>query len=266
MSENQEPHHEPKEKEVLVSPSAQAIHDTILQEGINELERTSKALFFSGLAAGLSMSFSLIAEGLLSASLPDSEWKGLVSGFGYSVGFLIVILGKQQLFTENTLTPIIPLLHHKSWGTLLKVLRLWGWVLVANLLGALLIAIVIAKTHVFSLAVQTAFLEIGLKAMEPDFGTTIVSGIFAGWLIALLIWLIPYAETARVWVIIIITYVVSIGHFSHVIAGSVETFTLAAMGGAAWSEVLLGFILPALVGNVIGGVVLVAAINHAQTK
>ena len=87
----------------------------------------------------------------------------------------------------------------------------------------------------------------------------------AGWLIALMVWLLPYAETARVWVIIIITYIVGIGHFSHVIAGAVEIFTLGFMNQASWWTTITQYLLPTLFGNVIGGVIIVAALNHAQT-
>lgn len=100
--------------------------------------------------------------------------------------------------------------------------------------------------------------------MEHGFGTTLLRGIFAGWLIALMVWLLPFAESARVWVIIFITYLVGLGHFSHIIAGAVETFTVAAMGQQAWLAVLGGYIVPTLLGNILGGVSLVAILNHAQ--
>ncbi|MFD3003581.1 formate/nitrite transporter family protein [Pontibacter toksunensis] len=253
-----------QESSLHQSPSAKAIHHAIFLEAETELERPSSALFWSGLAAGLSMGFSMIAEGLLMAYLPDAHWSTLVSNFGYSLGFLIVILGKQQLFTENTLTPILPLLHKKNGATLWNVLRLWGIVLFANLLGALVIALVSAHTTAFDAHVMSAFSKIGHKAMEQDFSAVLVRGIFAGWLIALMVWLLPYAQSARVWVIIFITYIVGVGHFSHVVAGAVETFTLAAMEQATWWSVSVNYILPALIGNVIGGVILVAALNHAQ--
>src|SRR3954451_25035553 len=105
---------EESEAEELRSPGGAVIYRAVLKEGMEELERPSSALFWSGLAAGLSMGASLIAEGLLSSHLPDSEWKPLVTKLGYSVGFIVVILGRQQLFTENTLTPILPLMREKT--------------------------------------------------------------------------------------------------------------------------------------------------------
>lgn len=109
------------------------MHETIRLEGEEELKRSNSALAFSGLAAGLSMGFSLIAQGLLQAHLPDAGWTPLVVNWGYSFGFLIVVLGRQQLFTENTLTVILPLLVRRDRKTLLAVARLWAIVLVANL-------------------------------------------------------------------------------------------------------------------------------------
>src|SRR5919205_4524491 len=104
-----------------ISASAQVVHEVIRQQGEDELRRTSSGLAWSGLAAGLSMGFSLIAEGLLNVYLPDAQWKPLVTKLGYSVGFLIVIIGRQQLFTENTLTPIIPLLTRRDGKTFWNV-------------------------------------------------------------------------------------------------------------------------------------------------
>jgi len=269
MSEVQQPEAgqrgaEQEEAERRSAPSGKVVYKAILKEGEEELARPSSALFWSGLAAGLSMGFSMIAEGLLMAHLPDARWRPLVAKFGYSVGFLIVILGRQQLFTENTLTPILPLLQRKDGADFMNVLRLWAVVLVANLLGALLIALVAARTSAFEPEVQRAFVVMGHKALEHDFGTTLLRGVFAGWLIALMVWLLPFAESARVWVIIIITYVVGVGDFGHIIAGAVETFALAAAGQKAWSAVLGGHIVPTLVGNILGGVTLVATLNHAQ--
>src|SRR4051812_22425274 len=116
------------------APRGAIVYQAILMEGEEELARSSAALFWSGLAAGLSMGFSMIAEGLLVTYLPDASWRPLVAKFGYSAGFLIVILGRQQLFTENTLTPILPLLQRKPKATLANVLRLWTIVLIGNLL------------------------------------------------------------------------------------------------------------------------------------
>lgn len=255
---------EEKEVEERSAPAGKIVYKAILKEGEEELERSSSALFWSGLSAGLSMGFSLVTEGLLTTYLPDTHWRPLVAKFGYSVGFLIVILGRQQLFTENTLTPMLPLLKRKDGKMFLNVLRLWAVVLVANLLGAFLFAWAAARTAAFDAEIQRAFSEIGHRALEPTALTILWRGVFAGWLIALMVWLLPFAETARVWVIIIITYIVGLSHFSHVIAGAVEVFAVAAMNEASWLTALGHYVAPTLIGNILGGVTLVAALNHVQ--
>jgi formate-nitrite transporter family protein len=257
----------PKEKKAVEGqsrPNAALIHETIRAEGESELDRTACALLLSGLAAGLSMGFSLTVEGLLHAHLPDASWKPLVSSLGYTIGFLIVVLGRQQLFTENTLTPILPLLHNRDGRTFLRVLKLWAIVLAANIVATWAFAAVIAHTPLFAPEIKNAFSEISHKVVASPFGTVVLKAIFAGWLIALMVWLLPGADSARVLVILIITYVVAIGGFSHLIAGSVDGFYLVETGQATWADYVLRFFAPTLIGNVLGGVTLVAALNFGQ--
>lgn len=255
---------EVKQVEARTTPRAVVIYEAIRREGEDELRRPSSALFWSGLAAGLSMGFSLVTEGLLRSYIPEAPWRPLIAKFGYSIGFLIVILGRQQLFTENTLTPILPLLRLPSRNTLLHVLRLWGIVLAANLIGALIFAFVVGRSGIFDAHVRSTFSAIGLEVMQADFLTVFLRAIFAGWLIALMVWLLPLAGTSRIWVIVILTYVIGIGRFSHIVAGSVETLFVVVTGEATWSEFFVRFMLPTLLGNILGGISLVAALNHGQ--
>jgi formate/nitrite transporter FocA (FNT family) len=255
---------ERKRAEDHTALNAAVVHEAVLREGAEQLLRPSASLAFSGLAAGLSMGFSLIAVGLLHAHLPDEPWRPLLSSFGYTVGFLVVVLGRQQLFTEDTLTVVLPLLSRRDARTLLDILRLWAIVLVANLLGALALARVVGNTAVFDPGIHEAFAAIGHEALMGGFGTILLRGIFAGWLIALMVWLLPFAETARFFVVVIITYLVKLGGFAHIIAGSVEVLYLVTTGAASWGMYLGGFMLPTLLGNILGGVVLVAMLNQAQ--
>jgi formate/nitrite transporter FocA (FNT family) len=246
------------------APGVAVVYEAIRREAESELRRPNQALFWSGLAAGLSMGFSFLAEALLHANLPSASWQPLLSKFGYSVGFLIVILGRQQLFTENTLTPVLQLLQEKSRGTLVNTTRLWGVVLGANLVGTLMFALVLATTSVITPETLSAFDFIATHALDGGFSNTLVRAIFAGWLIALMVWLLPVAETSRVTVIIIITYLVGIAGFPHIIAGSSEVFYALFTGTASPATALTDFFLPTLLGNTIGGVAMVAAINYAQ--
>ena len=264
LGEQSEKHSEEKKISEAKSLDAETTYEVVRREGIHELERTTSALAWSGLAAGLSMGFSFLAQGLLQAHLPDVSWRPLVVRLGYSVGFIIVILGSQQLFTENTLTPMIPLLAHKSWERLRNVLRLWTAVLVTNVVGAFLFALVVGKLAVVEPATEQALSALARESMRAGPATTLLHAVFAGWLIALMVWMLPAAKSAHLWVIVVMTYLIGIGGFAHVIAGATEVFYAGLRAEATWSAVVIGFLVPTLVGNVLGGVTMVAALNHAQ--
>jgi formate/nitrite transporter FocA (FNT family) len=255
---------EKKQVEERLAIGANVVYETIRREGEEELQRPATALAWSALAAGLSMGFSVVAEGLLRAHLPDQPWRPLIASAGYCVGFLIVILGRQQLFTENTLTSVLPLLVRKDLTTLLRMLRLWAVVLSANLVGAFLFALCLGKTGIFDAKMHQTLTEIGAAHLGAGFGTVLMRAIFTGWLIALMVWLLPGAESARVSIIIIITYLVGISGFNHIIAGSTTMFFLVVTKSISWGTYFTQFFFPTLLGNVIGGLSLVTALGHAQ--
>ena len=253
-----------EEVEEQSRPNAALIHETIRAEGESELDRAPWALICSGLAAGMSIGFSLVAQGELYARLPEGPARDLITPLGYTVGFLIVIVGRQQLFTENTLTPILALIHNRDARTLWRVVRLWGIVLVANIAGAVLFATGLAHGSGFDPAVMSAFAALGRDAMHADFHVMFVHAIYAGWLIALMVWLLPAADTSRPLIIVIITYVVSVCGFSHIIAGSVDSAFLVEIHQASIKDFFVRFFEPTLLGNIVGGVALVAALNYGQ--
>jgi formate/nitrite transporter FocA (FNT family) len=253
-----------QEAEDRTSVSAVVVHETVRYDGEEELKRPASALAWSGLAAGMSMGFSFVAQALLQSRLPETSWRPLIVRAGYSLGFLIVIIGRQQLFTENTLTAIIPLLARRDLETFAKVLKLWAIVLTANLTGAHLFAWVVGNTPMFKSEVQAAMLSVAQEAADVTFGTAILRGIFAGWLIAMMVWMLAAIDTGRITVIIVLTYTVAVASLTHIIAGAVEVLFLVMVGVKSWGAVAWGYLLPTLLGNIIGGVSLTAAVNHAQ--
>lgn len=247
-----------------VALGAHVVYEAVRLEGEDELERPAAALAWSGFAAGLSMGFSLLAEAALFSFLPDRPWRLLISHVGYSVGFLVVILGRQQLYTENTLTVVLPMLLHKDLKTLLQVLRLWAIVLSTNVVGAFLFALTLGRLHFLEASLQQSLLEISQLHIGPGFWTVFMRAVFAGWLIALMVWMLPNAGASRVAIIVIITYLISLAGLSHIIAGSTNVFFLVVSGHLAPASYFTKFFLPTLVGNVVGGVSLVAALAHGQ--
>jgi len=253
-----------EEAEERTSVSIDVVHEAIRKDGDEELNRSTSALSWSGLAAGLSMGFSFVTQALILAHMPDLPWRPLIVRLGYPVGFLIVIIGRQQLFTENTILAIIPLLARRNIPTLLRVVRLWLVVLVANMIGAHIFAWVVGNTPMFKPDIQQAMLDLAKKAMEVSFGAAVLRGIFAGWLIAMVVWMLAAVDSGRIAIISILTYVVGLGDFTHIIAGAVEVLFLPMTGVTSWMTVAWGYLLPTLIGNIIGGTALTAAINHAQ--
>jgi formate/nitrite transporter FocA (FNT family) len=183
---------------------------------------------------------------------------------GYPLGFLIVIIGRQQLFTENTLTAIIPLLARRNWTTLIAVLRLWAIVLATNLCGAHIFAWAIAHTEVLRPEVLHALNELGGEAVNVSFGDAILRGIFAGWLIASVVWMNAATDSGRFTIIVTLTYIVGLAGLTHIVAGAVDVLYVVMTGERTWISVITGYIVPTFIGNVLGGVSLVSALNHAQ--
>ena len=248
-------------------PEARVIHELIREEGEKMLERSAKAMAWSAMGAGLSMGFSFFTMAIIRGALPEgAPWARLVGGFGYTIGFIIVILGRQQLFTESTLSAILPLLTRKDGETLWQVARLWTVVLVFNILGTFVFAWLVSHPGLFDDEVNKALRKVAEEAMKDTFVPTMVKAILAGWLIALIVWLIPGAGQSRLLLILIITYVVAAAHFSHIIAGSVEAAFNVFVGHISLAEYFTRFMIPTLIGNTIGGVSLVAILNHAPVR
>ncbi|HYP13965.1 MAG TPA: formate/nitrite transporter family protein [Bryobacteraceae bacterium] len=256
--------HEEHDAEQRTSVRARVVHEAIRRDGEEQLDRSVAALGWSALAAGLAMGFSLVTEALLKHHLPEAEWAPLISKAGYGIGFLIVIIGKQQLFTENTLTPMIPLMRSPRPKMFANVLRLWTVVFVANMIGAHLIAWFLGSTPVLRHEFHTAMASVAHEAINVDFWSAFVRGIPAGWLIAMIVWLRAATDSGEIAIILILTYVVALGGFTHIVAGTVEYLYLVVRGAASWPAFVTGYMIPVLAGNMIGGISIVAALNHAQ--
>ena len=154
----------------------------------------------------------------------------------------------------------------KRWRTFWRTAELWAVVLAANMVGVTLFAAAVVHTDLVGSEVREAFATLAAREYGVPFGTALVRAVFAGWLIALMVWLLPFAETARVSVIVIVSYVIGLAGFFHIIAGSVAALYAVLAGLRPVDAFLTEFFLPVLLGNILGGVALVAAINYAQVN
>lgn len=253
------------EKHELPSQAA-AVHQHLRKDGQKELSRDSMALLWSAIAAGISMSFSMVARALMHAEVPANGTGFLIECLGYTVGFIVVILARQQLFTENTVTAVLPVMSHPTGRNFAALGRLWGVVLAGNLVGAALSAATFLYMPMFDTSTHEAFITLGHHLMDKTPFEMFSGAILAGWMIATLVWLIPAADQAKVWIILIITYVMAIGGFPHIIVGSSEMFYMVFSGNATWADFFLLFGLPTLIGNVVGGTFIFSLISHAQIR
>jgi formate-nitrite transporter family protein len=248
------------------SGSAKVVHEVVRLQGDEELGRPLQSLIFSGFAAGVAISASLLAEASLHKYLPNADWNDLVVFLGYPVGFVIVILGKLQLFTESTVTAVLPLATHPTFRNLGRLLRLWAAVFVANMAGTFFVAFLIAHCFIVDPEHLASAIEVSKPIMTHDWLTTLLSATPAGFLIASIAWTLPNARGSEFWIILIVTYVIAICGFSHVVAGSAEAWLLMLTGQATAVATTGGFILPALLGNLIGGTGLFAVVAHGQVR
>jgi len=246
--------------------SPRVLHEVVRRSGDEELERPAWSLIWSGLAGGVAICASILCLALIESKLPDTPWRPLVASLGYTVGFLIVILGRMQLFTESTLSAVLPVATHPSIANLGRLLRLWGLVLASNLLGTLFIAWTTQSDLVGSPEQREAMLAVSRKLLEHDWLTTLKMGVPAGFLIAAVPWTLPSAQGQSFWVVMILTYMIALGGFAHAIAGSGEAWMLAVAGEISFAHAAFGLVLPALIGNVIGGTGLFALLAHAQVS
>jgi len=246
------------------SPRTPVIYEIVRRLGEEEMSRPVTSLWWSGLAAGLSISFSFLGQAILRAHLPDSNWAVLVTSLGYSVGFLMVVLSRQQLFTESTVTAVLPVMANTTLASLWRLFRLWGVVLVANIVGTFIAALICTFTPVLTPELKAAMLDIAGKIMGHGLLEMTFRAIASGFLIATMVWLLPSAEAAQFHIIVVITYIIAAGDFMHIIAGSVEAFFLVLNGQLGIQSMVAEFFIPVLVGNVIGGTALFALIAYAQ--
>lgn len=257
---------EDKAVEEAVRLNSKLIYEVIRRDGEEELERPAKSLIWSGVAAGMLISFSVLGETILRVHLPDVGWRFLVENFGYSFGFLLVILGRMQLFTENTITTVLPLVTRRSLSCLIATMRLWSIVLVANIVGAGIAAAFLALTPVLDAQLTTAFTDLSHHATGFAPVEAFVRAIPAGILVAAIVWMIAGLENGATFVIVLFTWLIAAGDFTHIIAGSVEMWFLVFNGDIGASGALFRFFLPVLAGNIVGGTAVFTMLAWGQVQ
>jgi len=247
----------------LSRPSAEEIYQQVAKSAKQELKRSTVSLAISGLTGGIFMGLSALGVGIALAHLGSGATAFVVSRMFYPLGFIVVILGRSQLFTENTLYPVALVLTEKKeiWNTL----RLWATVLPSNVAGAFLFACLAGLTHAMAPEIVQAIAGLGLAAVHEPAATIFWSGVVGGWIIATAAWLVSgsHSITGSVMIIWALTFVVGLGNFAHCIATSGEILTAVLTHQLPWAA-YPEWLGPAVAGNICGGVIMVTLLEYGQ--
>lgn len=245
--------------------TAPEIFDAATENARSELDRSWRALALSGLAGGITLGLTGIGVAATRAVLGDGAWQQFVSYLVYPTGFIAVIIGRAQLFTENTLYPVILVLDEPK--QMVPMLRLWGVVFAANILGAFCFSLLAIRTDALRPDVSHALVQLGIEAAFGTFGHFFWSGVVGGWLIALVAWMVTASRwtIGQVVMIWLLTFIVGVGHFAHCVVTSCEILS-ATVAGSISPGTYLHWLLPATLGNIFGGVGIVSVLNYGQVR
>jgi formate/nitrite transporter FocA (FNT family) len=242
------------------------VYEVIRREGEEEMARPKRSLVWSGIAAGAMISLSVLGEAILRTYLPDTPSRFLIENIGYSLGFLAVIMGRMQLFTENTITTVLPVMVERSFSVVWRMLRLWAIVLSANVVGAFAAAALFVFTPAVQPEVFSAIVDLSYHATGMGAETSFWRGVPAGVIVALIVWMMPQAEFAKFFIILTFTWLIAAGDLTHIVAGSVEMAVLMLMGELSFATAMSGFFLPVLAGNIFGGTLIFALMAWGQVR
>jgi len=239
-----------------------------IREGLHELERPADGLFLSGLSAGLDIGFGPLLMAVMitlsAGQLPDPITEILMANL-YAVGFVFVVMGRSELFTEHTTLAVLPVLDRKA--SVAALARLWGVVYVANLIGGTAFAaFAVYVGPAIGVIEVSAFGELGLALTEHALGPLAAGAVLAGWLMGLLSWLVAAARDtiSRLFFVWIVASSIGIAHLPHSVAGTVEVLMALFSGAGVTPTDYLRFLVGSTVGNALGGAVFVALLKYGH--
>lgn len=246
-------------------PHANDIFDRVQNDGARELARPFSSLGFSALFAGFTIGATPLAAALVLSQLGTSGAAELAAGLVYPVGYVAVILGRAQFFTENTLYPVVVALQNPS--VVPRTIRLWAIVLGGNLIGAVVFGLLMSESPVLEPQAHAALVDAGLQRVADAPWANFWGAFIVGWLLAMVAWLVEASDTAfgRLSVIWALTFVAGIGGFDHCIASTIEVFS-ATLDGQVEAGRLLGWLGTVVAGNIAGGILIVSVLNYGQIR
>ncbi len=249
---------------------AKQILDEQIHASLKEFNRSQIGLFISAFSAGLEIGFSVLLMGTvytLYANDFSPERMSFTLSICYPLGFIFVIIGRSELFTEHTALAILPVLN--GGVKLINLLVLWGIVYAGNILGGFIFSLLISSIGPKLGFIEiSAFTHIAVELVRHDWYTTLFSAIFAGWMMGLLGWLITSAQEtlSRIFMIILVTAIIGLAGFHHCIVGSIELFTALLSTNSISAVDYLNTQFWATLGNILGGTIFVAILKFSHVR
>lgn len=239
-----------------------------IQAGLNELERSTNGLFLSGFSAGLDIGFGPLFMAVL-ITFAGGAWGEpllrIAVANAYAIGFVFVIGGRSELFTEHTTRATLPYLDGRA--SVKEVGRLWAIVYASNILGGIVFAAgTVYFAPAYGIAVPTAFIEIARNLISHAPWQILAASVIAGWMMGMLSWIFTAAEDSisRLVIIWLVTFGIGLAHLPHSIAGNVEVLMGMLVSPTIGIADYLGFLVLATVGNSVGGTIFVALLKYGH--
>ena len=260
-----------KNKESADQPKGvNEILDEQIATSVYEYKRSNRGLFISALSAGLEIGFSIFLMGVLFTLFHgqvSNEILHVLISIAYPVGFIFVIIGRSELFTEHTTLAILPVLNKTTSAKSLFIL--WGIILSGNLIGGYIFgALLVYFAPASGIISIEAFAHLAHKVIDIPLQMILISAIMAGWLMGLLSWLVASSQEtiSRLFIIVLITVTIGIGGLHHSIVGSIEVFSGLLIDPTIGIMDYLSFEAVSILGNVLGGVFFVGIMKYGQRR
>ncbi|NJN27727.1 MAG: formate/nitrite transporter family protein [Cyclobacteriaceae bacterium] len=241
-----------------------------IETGLGQFKRPRTGLFISSFAAGLEIGFSILFMGViftLFSDVHDANTLKMYLSLGYPIGFIFVIIGRSELFTEHTALALLPVLNRLVG--IRELFVLWGLIYLGNLIGGYFFSFLISEIGPSVGFIETkAFYHLAHEMVDYDWNIILLSAILAGWMMGLLGWLVTSSQEtiSRIVVIILVTFIIGLTGLHHCIVGSIEVFCGLITSPDITVMDYLKFQFWATVGNIIGGVFFVSILKYSHVR
>jgi formate-nitrite transporter family protein len=252
----------------VAAPEPEEIYRRTREEGRRRLNRPFLELAATALVGGFDIAFGVAVLGLVWAGLEaraGSEAAHVAGAVAFGVGFVFVVVGRSELFTENFLVPVAGVERsRRSW---LKLAELWLTALAVNLIGGALLALILTSGGVLGHGAAAPLRRLAEEIVAAGTLQSFLSAIVAGALLTLMTWFVEGAADSlgvRIAMAWIVGAVVALGSFDHAIVSSIELLFGARYGADVPLTSALSNLGLAVVGNVVGGLCFVTLARSAQ--